>query len=143
MPATSKAQQRLMGIAYAVKMGYMKLTDVAPEYVDKVKELSNSMSKEQLKDFASTEHEGLPERTEEGMSFAANYNAPQGAAMPGAGMGKIALPDMSTGAVGSGDKPAGQGDAEEEYKKEKKKRKKLLQKIKTYESFITEKYGNQ
>ena len=141
MPATSKAQQRLMGIAYAVKMGYMKLTDVAPEYQDKVKELSGSMTKQQLKDFASTEHEGLPERTEEGMSFAANYNAPQGAAMSGAGMGNIVLPDMSTGAVGSGDKPAGQGDAEEEYKKEKKKRKKLLQKIKTYESFITEKYG--
>ena len=141
MPATSKAQQRLMGIAYAVKMGYMKLTDVAPEYVDKVKELSNSMSKEQLKDFASTDTKDLPEKTDEAMSFAANYNAPQGAAMPGAGMGKISLPDMSTGAVGSGDKPAGQGDAEEEYKKEKKKRKKLLQKIKTYESFITEKYG--
>ena len=59
MPATSKAQQRLMGIAYAVKMGYMKLTDVAPEYIDKVKELSNSMTTQQLKDFASTDTKDL------------------------------------------------------------------------------------
>ena len=49
------------------------------------------------------------------------------------GMGPVILP--SHGTLGSGDVPAGNGDAEEEYKKEKKRRMKHL---KTLESFITE-----
>lgn len=36
------------------------------------------------------------------------------------GMGEVSLP--VDGELGSGDVPAGQGDAEEEYKKKKKKR---------------------
>jgi len=59
------------------------------------------------------------------------------------GMGKIALPDLGTGAVGSGDKPAGRGDADDEYEKEKKKKKKREKKLaKSFEAFIFEKYGN-
>jgi len=49
------------------------------------------------------------------------------------GMGPVVLP--GNGTVGSGDVPAGSGDAEEEYKKKKKKRMKHL---KTLESFISE-----
>jgi len=145
MPAVSQAQQKLFGIAYAVKQGHMKLDDVAPEYRDKVKDLVGGMTADQLKDYAETAREGLPQHAEEGLSYAASYNAPQGASMPGSGMGKIALPDMSTGATGSGDVPAGQGDAEEEFKKAKRKRKRLLQmqKIQSYESFINEKYGTK
>lgn len=140
MPAKSKAQQRLFGIAYAVKKGHMSIGDVTPEYKDKVKKLIDGMSIEQLKDYASTDAKNLPDTVEgddtmEGLAFAASYTSPQGAAMPGSGMGRIQLPDMSTGAVGSGDKLSGQGDAEEVYKKEKKKRKRLMQMIKTYESF--------
>lgn len=139
MPATSKAQQRLMGIAYAVKTGSMSIENVSPEYKEKVKDLVVGMSAKELKDFASTPHEGLPdeapEKTEEGLAFAASYTSPQGASMSGAGMGKIQLPNLSNGGVGSGDKASGQGDAEEVYKQEKKKRKRLLQMIKTYESF--------
>jgi hypothetical protein len=140
MPAQSKAQQRLFGIAYAVKKGNMSIEDVTSEYKKKIKDLIANMSIEQLKDYAETDAKTLPDTVEgddtsEGLAFAASYNAPQGAAMPGSGMGKISLPDMSTGATGSGDKISGQGNAEDEYKKEKKKRKKLLQMIKTYESF--------
>lgn len=147
MPAKSKAQQRLMGLAYAVKKGHMSIEQVGAEYKDKVKELVQSMSIEQLKDYATTSHEGLPDTVEsdsnESMGFATGSNGPQSVGMPGMGMGKIALPDLGTGATGSGDKPAGQGDAEEEYEKEKKKKKKREKKLlKSFESFIFEKYGN-
>ena len=48
------------------------------------------------------------------------------------GMGPVVLP--GNGTLGSGDVPAGNGDAEEEYKKKKKRMKHL----KTLESFLTE-----
>ena len=48
------------------------------------------------------------------------------------GMGPVVLP--GNGTLGSGDMPAGPGDAEEEYKKKKKKRKKMKH-LKTLESF--------
>ena len=50
------------------------------------------------------------------------------------GAGPVVLPN--NGALGSGDMPAGSGDAEEEYKKKKRKRKLHL----TFESFINEAY---
>ena len=146
MPAKSKAQQRLMGLAYSVKQGYMDIAQVGAEYKDKVKELVNSMSIEQLKDYATTPHEGLPDEVDsdsnESMGFATGSNGPQSVGMPGMGMGKIALPDLGTGAVGSVPKSAGRGDADDEYEKEKKKKKKREKKLaKSYESFIFEKYG--
>jgi hypothetical protein len=61
MPSTSKAQQRLMGMAYALKKGDMEAKDASQE----VKDLADSMTLQQLKDFASTSHEGLPEHTDE------------------------------------------------------------------------------
>jgi hypothetical protein len=140
MPATSKSQQRLMGIAYAVKKGYMAIEDVAAEYKEKVKDLVQGMTLDQLKDFAETSHEGLPNKADESLSMSAVSSGPQSVGMPGMGMGKIALPNLATGAYGSGDKTSGQGNAEEEYEKEKKKRKKR-EKLKTFEQFIFEKYG--
>lgn len=62
MPSTSKSQQRLMGVAYAVKSGDMQLSDVDAEYRDKVKDLVDGMTLKQLKDFAETKHKGLPEK---------------------------------------------------------------------------------
>lgn len=140
MPATSKEQQHLMGIAYAVKKGYMAIEDVGADYRDKVKELVVSMSVEQLKDYAETDAKNLPDTaTDESLGMANSYGGPQSISMPGAGIGKIALPDMGSGATGSGDVPKGQGDAEEEYKKQKKKRKKrLAQKLKTFEEYFSE-----
>ena len=61
MPSTSKAQQRLMGMAYALKKGDMEAKDASQE----VKDLADSMTLQQLKDFASTSHEGLPDHTDE------------------------------------------------------------------------------
>lgn len=62
MPSTSKAQQQLMGMAYALKKGDMDPKDASQE----VKDLADSMTLKQLKDFASTKHEGLPDYVKEG-----------------------------------------------------------------------------
>ena len=148
MPAKSKAQQKLMGVAYAVKKGYMQLSDVGDEYRDKVADLVHSMSTQQLKDFAATQHEGLPEEIEESsMGFASNTGGPQSTMMPGAGMGNIKLPpSFAKGAVGSGDVPAGAGWAEDEYEEQKKRRKQREKEaknaekpVKTFEQFMFEK----
>jgi hypothetical protein len=62
--SVSKAQQRLMGMAYAVKKGDMKLGDIEDDDTrEKVKKMQ-SMTLDQLKDFASTKHEGLPNKKE-------------------------------------------------------------------------------
>tara|TARA_R110000772_G_scaffold65007_8_gene145174 strand:- start:2174 stop:3028 length:855 start_codon:yes stop_codon:yes gene_type:complete len=67
MPSTSKTQQRLMGVAYSVKNGDTQLSDVDPTYKDKVADLVDGMTLKQLKDFASTPHEDLPEEVSEGI----------------------------------------------------------------------------
>jgi len=61
MPSVSKAQQKLMGMAYALKNGDMDPADASQE----VKDLADSMTLQQLKDFASTKHENLPDHVEE------------------------------------------------------------------------------
>jgi hypothetical protein len=117
MPATSKAQQRLMGMAYAYKKGELDVKDASQE----VKDLADGMTLKQLKKYASTKHEGLPDKVEDNLQ-------------PGdvGGMGPINFPTATE--YGSGDVPAGQGDAEEEYKKKRKKMKYLQ----TFESFIAD-----
>ena len=65
MPSVSKSQQRLMGMAYAVKCGDMKISDIDPAYRDKVKSLSDGMTKKDLKKYASTKHDNLPETVDE------------------------------------------------------------------------------
>ncbi len=65
MPARSKTQQRLMGLAYAYKTGDVKSKDLNPKYADDVKKIAKSMTKKKLKDFASTKHKNLPEKVEE------------------------------------------------------------------------------
>ena len=68
MPSTSKSQQRLMGMSYAVKKGAMKLSDIDTSYRGEVKDLVDSMTLKQLKDFASTPHKGLPEVVKENIN---------------------------------------------------------------------------
>tara|TARA_Y100000389_G_scaffold147957_1_gene146935 strand:+ start:1920 stop:2555 length:636 start_codon:yes stop_codon:yes gene_type:complete len=125
MPSTSIAQQKLMGMAYALKKGELDPKDASVE----VQELADSMTLKQLKDFASTKHDGLPQYVEENITPAAM-----------AGMGPVVLP--GNGTLGSGDVPAGQGDAEEEYKKKKKKREQMKEGFKiinTFSDFLLEK----
>lgn len=63
MPAKSKAQQKFMGLVYALKKGDVKPSDVSQD----VKDAAKSMSTKQAKDFASTKHENLPNKLEQAM----------------------------------------------------------------------------
>ena len=130
MPSTSKSQQQLMGMAYSLKKGEMDPKEASQE----VKDLADSMTLKQLKDFASTKHEGLPDKVKESELNEYDGISPGSGSFPGnmGGMGKLQLP--SGGTTGSGDVPSGQGDAKEIYKK-KKKKKKQMKYVSTFESF--------
>lgn len=133
MPATSKAQQRLFGLAYAIKKGDIKKSDADAKAV----EIADSMSLADLKKFAETDHKGLPDKVKESISPSSM-----------GGMGAVAFPSDTAGtADGSGDVPAGKGDAEEEYKKKKKKRDAEIKKQKnesmihtSFTNFVNEEY---
>ncbi len=63
--AVSKKQHGLMGAAYSVEKGDKKISDIPNSYRKKVKDVVDSMSKKQLKDFAKTKTSKLPEKKEE------------------------------------------------------------------------------
>ena len=66
MPATSKAQQRFMGMVHAAQKGE---EPASPE----VAKAADSMSKADAKDFASTKHKGLPDKKEESINSLKEY----------------------------------------------------------------------
>jgi hypothetical protein len=57
MPAKSKAQQKAAGAALSAKRGETKKSDLKGAS----REMVDSMSEEQLEDFASTKRKGKPE----------------------------------------------------------------------------------
>jgi len=61
MPAKSKSQQRLFGMALAVRKGEMKRSDVWKEVLDIV---DSDMTNKEIEDFAKTNHKGLKEKLE-------------------------------------------------------------------------------
>ena len=131
MPSVSKSQQRLMGVAYAVKSGDMELSDVDPAYRDKVKSLSDGMTKKDLKKYASTKHDELPETVDENAMGAVSLN-------PGMTIGGIGDPALPTATeFGSGDVPtvADIDDDEEEAKKDKTKKKLEMENFNLYTQF--------
>lgn len=173
MPATSKAQQRLFGLAYAIKKGDIERSEAD----DKAVEIADSMSLKDLKKFAETDHEGLPDKVKEslvnegkGLSEASKLiknlrdkvypklnddelsefkkemvehlgGTIEENLSPGniGGMGPVGFPSNFNGAAdGSGDVPAGRGDAEEEYKKKKKEREEELKKNKNESMIFTD-----
>lgn len=173
MPATSKAQQRLFGLAYAIKKGDMERSDADAKAI----EIADSMSLKDLKKFAETDHEGLPDKVKEslvnegkGLSEASKLiknlrdkvypklnddelsefkkemvehlgGTIEENLSPGniGGMGPVGFPSNFNGAAdGSGDVPAGRGDAEEEYKKKKKEREEELKKNKNESMIFTD-----
>jgi hypothetical protein len=58
MPATSKAQQKAAGAALAAKRGEIKKS----ELFGASKDMYESMSEEELEEFASTKRKGLPNK---------------------------------------------------------------------------------
>lgn len=61
MPSKSKAQQRLFGMALAVRRGEMKRSEVYQEVLDIV---DGDMTDKQIEDFAKTKHKSLKEHLE-------------------------------------------------------------------------------
>ena len=60
MPAKSKAQQKAAGAALAAKRGETKVSDLQGAS----KEMYDSMSEDQLEDFAEGQRKGKPEHVE-------------------------------------------------------------------------------
>lgn len=58
MPAKSKSQQRLFGMALAVRRGELKRDDVEQSVIDIV---DGDMTDKEIEDFAKTKHKGLKE----------------------------------------------------------------------------------
>jgi hypothetical protein len=112
MPAQSKAQRRLFALALQFKRGELAASEVS----DEVKDLSKLPEKD-LKDYAETKEEGLPDKVDEdAVTVNPNMNVQ--------GMGAVELPgnpgsmdSFANQTVGSGDIPTG---------KKKKKKKVLL-----------------
>jgi hypothetical protein len=124
MPSTSKAQQRLMGMAYALKIGEMDPKDASQE----VKDLAAGMTKQQLHDFAATKHKGLPDYVEEDATgLSTPSNTP--------GMGDVSVPgNPGTSTSFSGQK-VGSGDIPMPAKKKKK-----MKLVESFDEFISENY---
>ena len=61
MPAQSKAQQRAAGAALASKRGETKVGDLRGAS----KDMYDSMSEDELEDYASTKLDGLPDHVDE------------------------------------------------------------------------------
>jgi len=61
MPATSQQQQKLFGLALAVKRGEVSPSEVS----DEVKDIVDRMSEKDIEDFAGTKHAGLPKKVEQ------------------------------------------------------------------------------
>ncbi|WP_378945568.1 DUF3008 family protein [Paracoccus sp. R86501] len=60
MPAKSKAQQRAAGAALSAKRGETKVGDLQGAS----KDMYDSMTEDELEDFASTDHDDLPDHVE-------------------------------------------------------------------------------
>ncbi|MFB0614171.1 DUF3008 family protein [Aurantiacibacter poecillastricola] len=60
MPAKSKAQQKAAGAALSAKRGDTKVGDLQGAS----KQMYDSMSEDELEDFASTDREGLPDKVD-------------------------------------------------------------------------------
>lgn len=64
MPAKSKAQQALFGMALAIRRGEMKRSDVSKEVLDIV---DGDMTDKQIEDFAKTKRKSLPDYVKENL----------------------------------------------------------------------------
>ncbi|HEY9090385.1 DUF3008 family protein [Parasphingorhabdus sp.] len=61
MPAKSKAQQKAAGAALSAKRGETKVGELQGA----AKDMYDSMSEKELEDFASTDHDDLPDKVDD------------------------------------------------------------------------------
>ena len=62
--AKSKSQQQFMGMVHAVQKGDLDPEDTSPE----VRKAADTMKKKDVKDFAKTKHNGLPDKVKENIT---------------------------------------------------------------------------
>lgn len=107
MPAQSKAQRRLFALALQYKRGELSASEVS----DEVKDLSKLPEKD-LRDYAETKEEGLPDKVaEETVTLNPNMNVQ--------GMGPVEFPGNPGSADSFADQPTGSGDIPGGKKKKK------------------------
>jgi hypothetical protein len=127
MPAKSKAQQALMGQAYAVKIGIIEPSELDPKYRKEIVKLSKSMTLKQLKDFASTKTKKLPDHVDEKESSIDESNG-------------IVMEPVSSGTMPKF-VPSGPGKIVpflDTDSKQKKKGKRNLQNLKDYRDWLND-----
>ena len=66
MPAQSKAQQRLFGMALAVRKKEIPRSEASKEVLDIV---DSDMTNKEIEDFASTKHKGLRDHIKESLKI--------------------------------------------------------------------------
>jgi hypothetical protein len=77
MPSVSKAQQAIMGQAWALRQGDLKQKDINPMWKDEIKKIAFGykdkdgkfvppMTDKELRKYATTKSKNLPERVEDG-----------------------------------------------------------------------------
>ena len=67
MPSVSSAQQAIMGQAWAVRSGQMKIGEVNPKWRKEVSSIANGdMTDKELKKYASTKSKDLPHYVKDG-----------------------------------------------------------------------------
>jgi hypothetical protein len=70
MPSVSKAQQAVMGQAWGLRKGLLKLKDINPKYKKEIKSIADGdMTDKELKKFASTKSSPLPHYVEDGKGY--------------------------------------------------------------------------
>ncbi len=132
MPAVSKAQRKLFALALAVKRGEVDAADVD----DKIRDLSKKKEQD-LKDYAETPEETLPNKLED------NVEENNAMATPGSvnGMGSVAMPgNPGTNEVGSGDMAATSEltDDEEEEEEDTEKEANKVENFLVFNAFVNE-----
>lgn len=67
MPSVSKAQQAVMGQAWGLRKGLLRLKDINPKYRKEIKSIADGdMTDKELEKFASTKSKPLPHYVEDG-----------------------------------------------------------------------------
>lgn len=70
MPSVSKAQQAVMGQAWGLRKGLLRLKDISPKYREEIKSIAGGdMTDKELKKFASTKSKPLPHYVEDGRGY--------------------------------------------------------------------------
>ena len=66
MPSKSKAQQKLFGMALAVRRGELSRSEVNQDVLNIV---DGDMTDKEIEDFASTPHKSLPQHLKESINY--------------------------------------------------------------------------